>query len=327
MVSILLATYNGEPYISEQLDSLIGQTFKDFVIYICDDQSTDSTLSIIQEYAAQYHKKIFVTQNGRNTGSPKHNFIKMMIEHKDDYIMLCDQDDVWLPDKIEKTLNKTRELETTYGKTTPILVHTDLRVVDERLGHISGSVLKEVLSDCSKTSLNKKIVQNTVTGCTIMYNRALADMIQTEPEYMIMHDWWVLLIASAFGKIGTIYEPTVLYRQHENNEIGAKKKQSLGEYFFYKFSHCTEIAGAIHQTYLQAGSFIIEFDEKLSCEQKELLAIYSSMPTLSRIRRFRTVLKYKIFRHGFVRKFTQFVILLIERRSKSIKCLVNSLEK
>jgi len=268
MISILLAAYNGELFISEQLESLLRQTFQDFVIYIRDDRSTDSTSSIIQKYADQYPQKIFIAQNEKNIGGSKHNFIKMMMEHKDDYVMLCDQDDVWLPDKIEKSLDKIQEIEMVYGKSEPALVHSDLTVVDERLNIISNSVLKEVLSDCSKTSLNKKIIQNTITGCTAMYNRALANLI-SEPQYMIMHDWWILLIAAAFGKIGTIYEPTILYRQHENNDIGAKKKQALLEYVFYKLTHYRETADAINQTYLQANSFLLEYGDRLPLKQRK----------------------------------------------------------
>ena len=311
MISILLAAYNGELFISEQLESLLRQTFQDFVIYIRDDRSTDSTSSIIQKYADQYPQKIFIAQNEKNIGGSKHNFIKMMMEHKDDYVMLCDQDDVWLPDKIEKSLDKIQEIEMVYGKSEPALVHSDLTVVDERLNIISNSVLKEVLSDCSKTSLNKKIIQNTITGCTAMYNRALANLI-SEPQYMIMHDWWILLIAAAFGKIGTIYEPTILYRQHENNDIGAKKKQALLEYVFYKLTHYRETADAINQTYLQANSFLLEYGDRLPLKQREMLTAFSSIPTMSKLGRLKTIFKYKTFRHGFARKAAQVFVACAE---------------
>ena len=146
-----------------------------------------------------------------------------------------------------------------------------------------------------------------------MYNRALAEFIISEPEYMIMHDWWALLTASAFGKIGTIFEPTVLYRQHENNDIGAKKKQSLAEYLLYKLTHYRETENAINRTYLQAESFMVEFGDMLPYEHKGLLEAYSSIPTLPRIGRLKVMFKYKTFRHGFARKMAQFLFVFWRR--------------
>ena len=121
MISILLATYNGEKYIAGQIESLLSQTYKDFKLYICDDKSTDDTYSIITDHALKNPAKIIASQNEINAGGAKYNFIKMLMERKadlamplgqddaDDYIMLCDQDDVWLPDKIENSLKKIKE--------------------------------------------------------------------------------------------------------------------------------------------------------------------------------------------------------------------------
>ena len=106
MVSILLASYNGAPYIAAQIDSILQQTFRDFMLYIRDDCSNDGTWEIVQAYAAKEPDRIVALQNEENSGSAKHNFFKMMQEHQDNYVMLCDQDDVWHPDKIEKNRDK-----------------------------------------------------------------------------------------------------------------------------------------------------------------------------------------------------------------------------
>jgi len=232
MISILLATYNGEQYITGLIESLLSQIFRDYKLYIRDDNSTDGTYPIITGYAAKNPGKIFVSQNEENVGGAKNNFIKMMIGHKDDYIMLCDQDDIWLPDKIEKSLSKIKEIEQESGLTTPIMVHTDLTVVDEDLNVISMSYEKMSNKDFDQNSLKSTVTMNNAAGCTIIYNRALADLIQAEPEFIVMHDWWVSLIAASFGKIGVINEPTVLYRQHRGNVSGPKKVLSFRYVFF-----------------------------------------------------------------------------------------------
>jgi len=312
MISILLATYNGEQYIAGLIESLLSQTFRDYKLYIRDDKSTDGTYPIITGYAAENPDKIFVSQNEENVGGAKNNFIKMMIDHKDDYIMLCDQDDIWLPDKIEKSLSKIKGIEQEGGLTTPIMVHTDLTVVDEDLTVISASYKKMSNKDFEQKSLNFAVTMNNAAGCTIIYNRALADLIQAEPEFIVMHDWWVFLIASAFGKIGVINEPTILHRQHKDNESGAKKVLSL-RYVYFVLTHLKKMSSMINDSYRQAGIFLEIYKDKLTAEKLELLSAYASIPGLSRIKKLRTVMKYKTFMNGFARKVAQVMILIGSR--------------
>ena len=309
MISILLATYNGERYIAEQIESLLVQSFQDFKLYICDDRSTDNTFSIISNYAAKNPGKIFVSQNEENAGGAKYNFLEMMATHKDDYVMLCDQDDVWMPDKIEKSLAKIKELEVEFGSSVPMLVHTDLSVVDNDLNVISPSYEKMSNKDFSITSLNFVVTMNNVAGCTAIYNRALADLIQATPDFIVMHDWWLSLLAAAFGKIGVVSEPAVLYRQHGDNDRGAKRVLSF-KYIFFVLTHLKKMAAMIDDSYKQAGSFLKLYCDKLSKEKSELICAYASIPDLSRAAKLRTVMKYKTFMYGFSRKAAQIVILL-----------------
>jgi len=320
MISILLATYNGEKYIAGLIESLLSQTIRDFKLYIRDDKSTDDTYTIITGYAEKHPEKIFVSQNEENVGGAKYNFMEMMIDHKDDYVMLCDQDDVWLPDKIEKSLNKIREIEQGIERendpesytTNPVMVHTDLVVVEENLNVISSSYEKMSNKDFEKTSLNFVVTMNNAAGCTIIYNRALADLIQAMPEFIVMHDWWVSLIASAFGRIGAIHIPMVLYRQHEDNESGAKKVLSL-KYIYYVLKNLKKMSLMIDDSYEQAGVFLRIYEDLLSADKQKLLRAYSSIPYYSRRKRFQTVKKYKTYMHGFARKVAQRMILMRNR--------------
>jgi len=308
MITILLATFNGEKFVSEQLDSILQQTVTDFSIEISDDGSTDGTLAILEAYRERYPEKIAICQNTVPTGSPKFNFFSMMKEKKNDYVMLCDQDDVWLSDKIEKTLEKMRVWEEEYGKSTPLLVYTDLTVVDEDLQVVSPSFKKAMNANYKKTELRQQLIQNTLTGCTVMYNRALADLIFGEPQYMVMHDWWLMLIASAFGRITDVEEQTILYRQHKKNEIGAKDVRTI-KYKINKLLGYKEMKKAIYQTYEQAESFLSVYGAFLQKEQKELLAEYCKIPQKSKFGRWRTICRLGVLKNGIARKIANFIFI------------------
>jgi len=310
MISILLATYNGEKYIAELLESLLSQTYQDFILYIHDDKSTDNTYKIISGYVQKYPGKIISTQNEENAGGSKHNFIKMMIDHKDDYVMLCDQDDIWLPDKINKSLAKIKDMEKEHGVSTPILLYTNLTVVRDNLEVIAYSYEKMSNKNFDKNSLNFAVAMNNVAGCTAMYNRALSDLIQAVPEYFVMHDWWLYLTAAAFGKIGAIHYPTVLYRQHKSNESGAKRVLSP-RYIYYVLTHLKKMSSMIDDSYMQSEAFLKIYGDKLTAENTELIGAYASLRNLSKRKKIKTVKKYKIYMHGFARRSAQMMILFI----------------
>lgn len=308
MITILMSTYNGAKYVQEQLDSLFEQTYQDFVIVINDDFSSDDTVNIIKNFQSQYPDKITLFENALNTGSPKYNFLKLMINHKDNYLMLCDQDDIWKPNKIELTLRYMRQAENTYGYSCPILVHSDLTVVDEDLNQISESFKSDMNADYSKTGLNQQIIQNTLTGCTAMYNRALSELITSEPEYTVMHDWWLILIASAFGHVIPIKEQTIYYRQHKNNEIGAKNVNRFS-YKIHRLLNADDIKKSIHSTYPQAKSFLDIYRDVLSNEQIHLLEEYCSIPTLTKIGKWKKIVQLHTYKNGFTRNLGYFLFI------------------
>jgi glycosyltransferase involved in cell wall biosynthesis len=308
MISILLAAYNGERHIAEQIESLFGQTQDNFKLYIRDDCSTDGTWEIIRNYEKRYPGKIIVEQNSRNSGSSKHNFIGMMIDIKDDYIMLCDQDDIWLPDKIEKTISKLKDMEARHGKEKPLLVHTDLKVVDENLNVISPSYRQAMNAGYERTGLRQILIQNVTTGCTAAYNRALAELIRAEPEYMVMHDWWLVLTAAAFGRIGYLDEQTILYRQHGSNEIGANDVRTF-RYKFNRLMHGGEVRKAIKQTYDQAASFQEMYSHLLNEEQRVLLSAYRKIPAHNKLMRCLMIIRLGVLKHGIERKIANFLFI------------------
>lgn len=306
MISILMASYNGAPYIAAQIDSILRQTQQDFMLYICDDCSDDGTWEIVQAYAAKEPDRIVALQNEANSGSAKHNFFKMMTEHPDEYVMLCDQDDVWHPDKVEKTLLAMKKAEEEYGKETPLLVHTDLTVVDSDLKVLDPSYRHVVNGNWQRTALCYELAQNTVTGCTVLYNRALGGFLQHEPTFFVMHDWWLALVASAFGRIVFLDEATMLYRQHGDNAVGAKFVRSP-RYLLRRLLDIKEYRKEMVETFLQSESFYNEFRNDLSFEQQALTAGYGHLAQAGWLRRRWFQIKSRTVKYGAMKKIAGFL--------------------
>lgn len=306
MITILLASYNGERYIGEQIESILKQSYQDFVLYIQDDRSTDRTYEIICGYASAFPDKVKVSQNQVNTGNAKFNFLNMMVDHEDEYLMLCDQDDVWLPDKIEKTLICMQEAEKRYGIHTPLLVYTDLKVADEQLNVLSESMMHRVAADFTKTSLKDQLPQNTLTGCTALYNRALAERIREVPEFTVMHDWWLMLIAAGLGHAVYFSESTMLYRQHGDNSVGTRNMRSAG--FLARFAMRSDIIRkALDESYLQAESFYHCFGEELDQKDAELVKAYAGLRTMSKPERILTLFHLGTWKQGILRQIGQII--------------------
>lgn len=306
MISILLAAYNGEQYIKAQIESILHQTVQDFVLYINDDCSEDRTWEILKDYAEKYPGKIVVTRSEKNSGSSKANFLNMMLEHRDDYLMLCDQDDVWLPEKIGKTLRVMRKLEKKHGKDMPLLAYTDLKVTDKDLNVLTDSMMKRVAADFNRTSLKDQLVQNTVTGCTAMYNRALAEKFIALPGFTVMHDWWMMLTASALGRAVYLPEATILYRQHGDNSVGTRNMRSLG--FLARFMLRGDlIHKALGETYIQAEALYKEFGTQMSEKNVALVKSYAGIRKQCKLKRILTFMKLGTWKHGIVRIIGQLI--------------------
>ncbi len=217
-VVVLMSTYNGEKYIREQLDSILNQTIANQVqIYIRDDGSGDSTISIIEEYIAAGAD--IILDKAENIGVIASFFELITTAPEADYYSFADQDDVWLEKKLEVAVEKLSCQEQRCGKDMPILYCGDTNLVDGELNLIKRE------SKNPRPSFGNALVENICTGCTAVINRALLEKIRDnipDTSKIIMHDWWLYLIAEAYGM--TIYdnEPHMYYRQHGNNEWGAK---------------------------------------------------------------------------------------------------------
>lgn len=287
----MLSTYNGSKYLKEQLDSLQNQTYKNFEIIARDDGSSDNTLEILKAYDVK------LMDAGKNLGA-KGSFTELLsyatANSEAEYFMFCDQDDVWKSDKIEKTIVKMQEMEQEFG-VVPLLVHTDLEVVDEKLNTISGSFLGFQKLNPAKNNFNNLLMQNVITGCTVMLNKELAKKCLYMPNEAIMHDWWIGLAASYFGKIGYVQEATIKYRQHTSNTIGAKEFNIafILEKIFKKIR--------VEENAAQAKAFLQYFEKELDEGAKKMLREFAYIQTKSFWQKRVILWKYRLLKNGFMR--------------------------
>lgn len=209
-VAVLLSTYNGQKFIAEFLNSLVAQSFREFDLIVRDDASSDKTIAILNSYSNKLKIHIFKSQE--NLG-PANSFMDLLGNSGSefDYYFFADQDDYWNSNKIELALSKL-----VGNDDQPTLYFSALELVKEDLTHISFT------SDPKFIGLDNALVQNIAIGCTIAFNaKARLLVLNNRPKVMIMHDWWFYIVISAFGIILYDKKPTLKYRQHGGNTIGA----------------------------------------------------------------------------------------------------------
>lgn len=302
-VEILLATYNGEKYIRQQIDSILNQDYKQWVINACDDASKDATYDILMEYREQYPDKFLIHKNQVGFGSAKLNFMNLIKNSTGRYVMCCDQDDVWLPNKISLTLEEMKRNE---DENMPVLVHTDLKVVDAELNVKSESFFE--YSKLNKyPTYRELLIQNSITGCTMMMNRPLVELLKEElnMSHILMHDWVAALVASASGKIGFVDCPTMLYRQHGVNSVGAKQ---YGPALFITKLKNSEIRKSLEETAKQAGAIARAYQGKMEQGLYELTYEYAKVFEKNKVQRICFYKRNQIFKKGLARKVCQVLL-------------------
>ena len=219
-VSIAMATYNGENFIAQQIESIFAQTYKDFELIICDDSSTDRTIQIIQTFMKK-HSNIKLFQNQRNIGYLK-NFEKLINLCKSDYIALSDQDDIWIETKLEIEMKELLKIQNISNK-VPIMVHSDLMMINQKSEITQESYFKYRDYKLKKTEdLGQILGPCGVMGNTLLFNKYLKDMILPFPDTLENHDYWIAVVNELFGKRVTINRQLVQYRIHDKNTSNSK---------------------------------------------------------------------------------------------------------
>lgn len=297
-IEILLATYNGADFLERQLESLFSQTCQDFVVIVQDDRSTDGTARILAKYAAEYPRRFFYRINRAQLGAAG-NFAALLSDSTAPYVMCCDQDDVWLPQKVAVTIAALRKAEQIHGRQTPILVHTDAVLVDADLHVISASFWRDRKVRPQGARLRNLLAQNLVTGCTMGCNRALLERGLPIPLHeAVMHDYWLALVAATFGVLVPIQKATVLYRQHGKNTIGAGPGMTPAQ-SVRKLVGDRQLRMKLLAAIRQAHAFSNRFAAELRCEQKAELAAFETLFQKGYIKRRWMIIRYGLLRTGF----------------------------
>ena len=300
MIEILMSTFNGEPYLEQQVESILGQAYSDWRLTIRDDGSFDGTVKIVQQYAHDNPGKIRTLESeGENLGASL-SFARLLDNCEADYVMLSDQDDVWLPDKLDSTFRKFREMEERYGEKTPLMVFTDATVVDEELNVLAPSMWSYKKSSPDTVQrLNRILLMNPANGCTMMVNRALLNKALPVPREALMHDAWLVLVAAAFGKVGYVPKPTLLYRQHGKNESVTKRwglAHMLGQ---LRDLRATRVYIAL--TRKQACVFLERYQTALNDVDRKMMYAFAHLDKQSFIGKRVDILRYGFFYVGLIR--------------------------
>lgn len=300
-VEVLLATCNGERFLREQIDSILGQDYEHLRVLARDDGSSDRTPEILLEYATRFPDRFNVLLSEHAPIGAKQNFLLLMKAATANHICFCDQDDVWLPNKIRRTKEAMDRLESKWGKNLPLLVFTDLRVVDDKLNQLHPSFWAYMGIDPERIGqLNRLLVQGVVTGCTALLNRRLINLSLRMPDEALMHDRWIALLTSTMGKYTAVKRPTILYRQHDRNTLGTGSTQQT-KTLLERFGRPNR------QKYLeewranqkQAAAFLRIYSAELLPMQSQLIAAFITCGSSeSRLTRVSYFLRYGFYRAG-----------------------------
>ena len=265
-VNILMSTYNGEKFVAEQVESIQKQTYTDWHLLIRDDGSTDKTCEILADFVSTDSRIKLIRAENVGVIKSFHELVKNNLDA--DFYFFADQDDYWLPEKLTVMLEEANK----HDNRKPIMYYSDLKVTDKALKVTSQSMIRSQ-SDHANTRLVQELTENTVTGGASMINHELAQLWQTTND-VIMHDWYLALVAAALGELIYIDQPTHLYRQHDTNVLGARTfskrlKKWLHPYLWFK-----KYWGLITASQKQAQKLLTENRSAMSEEDQALVTAY-----------------------------------------------------
>jgi glycosyltransferase involved in cell wall biosynthesis len=298
-VTVLLSTYNGSKFLQQQLNSLYEQTYPNIRILVRDDGSSDSTRNILEN--EQSSGRIDILMGHKNLG-PAMSFFELLHNAaltETEYVAFCDQDDVWLPHKIERAVSALLVV----ADNRPALFCSRLEVVDEQLNHIGFTDTPR------KVGFGNALVENIATGCTIVLNREAVELVCNHlPSKVLMHDWWCYVVLSCFGEVIFDNNAYIKYRQHGNNTIGVTVNMF------------DELKGKLHRfiysggglLFLQASVFLNIFENFIPSSQRIILNKFIEAKSSSWCR-VQLILSKEIWRQKWFDNLILRFIILINR--------------
>ncbi len=286
---ILLTAYQGEEYLPPLLDSLSRQTDPDFSVLWQDDGSADRTPSLLSSLSLRDARFRPGSEQGLHLGA-KGNFLSLIRQADGDAFLLCDQDDLWEPFKVAELKNALLDAQERFGGETPLLVHSDCTLIDGEGRTLSPSFFRHQGWDPKAVTLPRLLVQNNVTGCTLIMNRSLRDLIAeyARADALFMHDWFIALTAAAFGRVLFLPRTLTRYRQHTGNAVGASPSDQVSR-GFQALSHREKARRRIRLTYTHTRAFRESYGDRLPAEAAALADAYLATESLPRLARLAAV--------------------------------------
>jgi glycosyltransferase involved in cell wall biosynthesis len=277
MIDILLATFNGGKFIENQLLSIISQTHKDWRLIIHDDGSSDDTLLILKKYQ-KIDSRIFIVDDDIICRSASKNFLHLLSYSASAHIIFCDQDDIWLESKLQILFDSIKTID------GPAAVYCNA------FGYNGVGITKAKVSLFERDSLENSLFLNSgIQGCSLMFNKALLDMLLDFPSFIVMHDHYITMGAVSFAKLKYVDLSLMLYRQHDGNVTG-NIALSLSDRIHNFFNRDNAILDRKH--YEANKSFYIKFEDKFTAHQKEIFQVYLQFPQMNFVKKIYVLLKY-----------------------------------
>lgn len=279
VIDVLLACYNGSAYLPQQLASLTAQSGEDFRVLMQDDGSQDGTPELLADWCQRDRRFQLVSDaSPQRIHSAIGNFWSLLQQSDAPYIALCDQDDEWLPQRLHCCMAAMQAAELRWGADTPLLIHSDAQLIDAQGAILHESFFRHQGWDAEATTLPRLLVQNNVTGCTVLLNRPLCRLALAhgDPARMHMHDWFLALTAAAFGQVICIPQPLVRYRQHGENVMGASQA-GLAERGVRALSAREKGRARIALTYRHTQAFLDAYGDTLPPAARKTVTRYLSL--------------------------------------------------
>ena len=310
-VTILMATYNGAAYLSEQLESIIKQNYENWKLVIRDDGSTDQTLKIIAEYQKK-DPRIHIIEYGFMHGSACKNFSELVnwaLSNSNGYIMFADQDDHWKSNKISRSVEEMTKMENISGKDRPMLCYSGFQFINE-----NGTELPQRLELPHSLELRVLLNENHAWGCTMIFNQAALHAIAPIPAKAVNHDYWVALVAVALGKTKLIAEDLILYRQHTHNVSGNVDNMSFAKRFNRYVVNPVYMLDALKANLLTVQLFYLTYKGSLKSADNDMLRDFLAAYQSGVGQLFRTIFRYRIFKLGAAKNIIYLYTLFLLRR-------------
>ena len=308
-IKILLACYNGEKYISTQLDSIINQSYSNWELLISDDGSSDNTLSIIKEFCAKDNRIYIINESLTKQGACQNfgNLLKTALDIEWDFVMFADQDDFWYENKIQLTLDSM--LDGGNSSKVPKLVYTDFEYADDELNPLPKETDNNI-SAWKEPNLQRLLAQNNIYGCTMMINRSLAEKASPIPVFAENHDYWITMVAALIGEIVHLKKRTILYRQHSNNVSGHYSNNSFKKRFQRYYRRNVQLEKMIRMRFEMAGELYNRFFKDISESNQKLLLEYSNFEKKKGIERVSFCLEKGIEKNSILQNLAFYYLLV-----------------